>query len=430
VHGAGDRTQSIATLLGLLRGGASSDRLSTLGPLIPELAGQHPSVPEPGIASALLGVFCTSRSDCWAVGTYQPKTTTDLNLVLHWNGSRWRRSPVPDPAGTGNGDASALTSVRCARVTDCWAVGVYERMSGAIFSEALHWNGRRWSFARTPEVGGAAKDSITLLADVVCPSSVNCWAVGEFGNEGVQLHLRNEALHWNGKKWALAGTPEPAGTAIGDINELASVRCTSGTNCLAIGTYGTVLAQRDVLNQALRWNGRKWSSLSVPNPGGAGASGDTNGLHGLACTSADNCWAVGSFSSTASAGTLDQVLHWNGSTWSQIAVPEPGGSDGAASEDLFFATCSSPTNCWAVGEFAPVGSSQVTADLAVHWDGGMWSIVDTPDPAGVSSNDFNELAAVRCVSANNCWAVGLANVASAPDFAQLLHWDGTRWSAR
>jgi hypothetical protein len=177
------------------------------------------------------------------------------------------------------------------------------------------------------------------------------------------------------------------------------------------------------------WNGRKWSTLGVVSPGGTDA-GSFSDLAGLACSSASNCWAVGAYNSAASSARFNQVLHWNGSSWTQVDVPEPSGSADGASQELFFVACGSPVSCWAVGDFEPSGTSNVSANQAMHWDGGVWSVVDTPDPGGVSSGDRNELASVRCVSAASCWAVGLANMSGQPDFGQALHWDGTRWSVR
>lgn len=396
----------------------------------PAGAGRHPMVPEPGVFSALVGVYCTAPASCWAVGTYNPSPTVGLNEMLHWNGSRWVRIAVPSPAGTRGGDVSLLQSIRCARTRDCWAVGVYQRKLGAIFGQALHWNGTKWISVPVPQAGGHASGSLTVLDDVACPSVTNCWAVGDFGNQGAHTVARNQALHWNGRKWALARPPQPAGTAVDDINVIRSIRCTSSANCLAVGIDGTLGGRDIVVNQALRWNGRKWSTVSVVSPGGTGTSGDFSELNGLACSSARNCWAAGTYSPDGSMTRFSQMLHWNGSTWIQIAVPEPGGTAAGAQQELLFAACGSPIDCWAVGDFNLPGNNAVIANQTLHWDGGAWSFVDAPDPAGVSNGDINRLAAVRCVSAASCWAVGLANFSGGPDFGQTLHWDGTRWSVR
>jgi hypothetical protein len=368
-----------------------------------------------------MGTYCTSAASCWAVGSYDLSATVALNEVLHWNGSRWRRMSVPNPAGTANGDDNILLAVRCARATDCWAVGVYQVGFGAEFGQALHWNGKKWVRAAIPEPGADSG-----LSDVVCPSSSNCWAVGLYELPSGAPPVFNEALHWNGKKWALASTPQPGGTAAGDLNFLSGVRCPSASTCFAVGTAGTTDAP---LNQVLRWNGSIWSTISVPSPGGT-ATDSRSQLFGLGCSSIDNCWAVGSYNTAVSAATFNQVLHWNGSAWSQIDVPEPGGSGSLANQELRFATCSSAINCWAVGDFSPAGSTHESANQALHWDGGTWSVVRIPDPAGGASGYANRLNAVRCVTAKNCWAVGTAQVGNHGQFGQVLHWGGARWSVR
>src|ERR1700683_3325027 len=150
----------------------------------------------------LNGVFCVSASDCFARGERQMSgNAPELNQVLRWNGTKWRLFPVPQPGGRKRGDFAELNSVRCLTALDCWAVGYYAK-AGADFNEALHWNGTKWSQAATPAPGGTSDDDFSELNDVVCTSHANCWAVGDFslpsaGPSG------NQAVHWNGRTWAL-----------------------------------------------------------------------------------------------------------------------------------------------------------------------------------------------------------------------------------
>jgi hypothetical protein len=178
-------------------------------------------------------------------------------------------------------------------------------------------------------------------------------------------------------------------------------------------------------NEALRWNGTKWSTLTVPSPGGT-ANFDFSVLSGLACTSATNCWAAGSSGTFTSGTSLNQILFWDGTTWTQdnnIANPD-GAGQGAANE-LLGVTCSSASNCWAVGDFGSIHDSVgEILNQALHWDGAAWSLTLPPDPGGITDLSFNSLSAVRCTAKTNCWAVGKTdriNVA--------LHWDGAMWSA-
>ena len=99
----------------------------------------------------------------------------------------------------------------------------------------------------------------SFLNGLACPSPVSCWAIGWYGPAGGAAGaILNQALHWNGRKWSLVFAPEPGGTVGGDINNLYSIRCTSSPSCWAVGQYRIKLGVE--LNQILRWNGTRWSA--------------------------------------------------------------------------------------------------------------------------------------------------------------------------
>ena len=108
-------------------------------------------LPEPGVRSGLLGTFCISLANCWAVGDYVPSgadTLATLNLALHWNGRTWSQVVTPDPGGFAAGDDNELRALRCTSSTNCWAVGFSQTgIGGPELGEALHWNGTSWSAA-------------------------------------------------------------------------------------------------------------------------------------------------------------------------------------------------------------------------------------------------------------------------------------------
>jgi hypothetical protein len=375
--------------------------------LAPAAAGAAgPDVPQPGTASTLDGDWCTSPSNCWAVGYYKTVSGAQLNQVLRWPGTEWSLFPVPQPGGTGSGDVNSLGGVTCTSASNCWAVGRYD-MGGASRNEALRWNGTTWFLVPTPQ-----PSATTGLGDVSCTSAGNCWAIGGFTNaKGAEL---NEALHWNGSKWARVATPQPAGTgSVASQNILSDVACASARNCWAAGFYTTPnMAQ---LNQALHWNGTKWSLVSTPQPSGTTSSG-VNNLYGVTCTSAGNCWAVGSYNS--SSAFLNEALSWDGSTWSLVSTPQPD----ASSNVLRSVTCTASANCWAVGDFA----TNPILNEALHWDGATWSLVATPD-VDQAPGELNDLIGVRCGSSASCWAVGYTE-AGVPTLNQALYWNGSTWS--
>ena len=160
----------------------------------PAAAGMAAGDTEPGQAGSLRAVFCTSATDCWAVGTYVAVIAgADLNLALHWNGRAWSQVVTSDPGGTTRNGSNALYGVSCAAARDCWAVGV-DTTSQVEHNQALHWNEAKWSFVSTPSPHGLANGDVDILASVRCAASASCWAVGYQQPQG--QNRANEALRW------------------------------------------------------------------------------------------------------------------------------------------------------------------------------------------------------------------------------------------
>lgn len=169
--------------------------------------------------------------------------------------------------------------------------------------------------ASTPDPGGTGgPEDISELFGAYCTSARNCWAVGDYGMVGIQRELLNQVLHWNGRRWSKTSLFNPDGAGIGASNSLEGVTCTTAANCWAVGTYGSISGGGGViLNQAQRWNGHGWSLVATPDPGGT-ANGDNNFLTGVRCWSAALCWAVGDQQPMGQSG-INEALRWNGRHW-------------------------------------------------------------------------------------------------------------------
>jgi hypothetical protein len=252
---------------------------------------------------------------------------------------------------------------------------------------------------------------------VVCIAHANCWAVGYFGSQGISA---NQALHWNGKQWSLVTTPDPDSDA---VNMLGSVRCTSQSACLAVGSSGVSGSTFTTLNEALRWNGKKWLVQTTPDPAGTIGTA-VNDLTGLACGSSASCWAAGSDGSLKGPTKANEILYWNGKKWSAETVPDPDGTSPGTSNVLSWDTCVSASDCWAVGYY---GTGSVTSNQALHWNGHKWTYVIAPDPGATAERGVNVLTGARCVTAANCWAVG-TQIMGDRLVDQILHWNGKKWS--
>jgi hypothetical protein len=340
-------------------------------PLAP--AAHGPALPG-GPASLLFGLRCITAADCWAVGESDPKTE-----ALHWNGHRWSQVPTPSPGDSTN----TLDDVACTSHANCWAVGTAAFQNETALNLVLHWNGRRWSQVPAPSL---APQGVNELWQVSCISAASCWAVGQSSGGG-------EVLAWNGHRWSLFPglTVEPT-----------AVHCAPSGICWIVGSEGPA-------GVGLRWNGHTWQTTDIP--------GNAE-LFSIRCQGTASCWAVG-----AAGVSRDHngILHWNGQAWSKTATPRPYGT-GRDPRGLGGLACTSSSDCWAVGP--PQRGRPSRVNEALHWNGQQWSYAPIPSPPSTLS----ALTAIACTSAANCWAVGnFTGSAGHPGGGQALHWNGHAW---
>jgi hypothetical protein len=233
-------------------------------------------------SNALLGVDALSAGDAWAVGD-SAKGTVLQTLIVHWNGTRWRQVPSPNPGGPANDNA--LSGVAAISANNIWAVGEYG--SGTITKTLiLHWNGTRWRQVPSPNPGSG----FAGIDGVAGASSRNIWAVGDYFNGATTQAL---IMHWNGTRWRRVISPEP-----GSRDRLLGLAILSRSSALAAGYYSNGHAFQTLI---VRWTGTRWRRVPSSDPGG---SLHDNFVYSVAATSASNAWAVGQYSNGAIFKTL------------------------------------------------------------------------------------------------------------------------------
>lgn len=341
-----------------------------------------PNLPSGG--GGLLGVACTSPSSCTAAGFSKSGT-----LAERWDGTRWQIQPTPNPSGA---QFAFLNGIGCSSGSACSAVGAYVTSSGDFVTMAERWNGSEWSTQPTPNPAGAKGD---FLFAVACPSDSACTALGYSHGSGTPLTM---AQRWNGAKWLLQATPNPAGAA---ESAFGGIACPTRSTCFAAGAGA---------NAALveRWNGTAWRMQPVPTLPGAG-------LNAVSCNSPSVCIAVGG----SDSGTLAE--RWDGVTWTIVHTPNPQG--GGAQSGLISVSCLSPSACLAAGAYSTSGSQ--TRTLAEWWNGKRWTILPTPNPVGAMQSYFN---GVSCTSPSACTATGEQHSASGVVHTLAERWDGAIWT--
>jgi len=225
---------------------------------------------------------------------------------------------------------------------------------------------------------------------------------------------------WNGSKWRIASTPDPAHYT---GSQLRGVSCTSATACVAVGfsVLGNERRARTMSAFAERWNGVKWTLQPVTKVKHA----IFTQLFGVSCTSPKACTAVGSSNADASL-----VERWNGSVWKVQPTPHPR----TLIYHLTFlngVSCSSSTACVAVGESETGRASSHRYDtyrsLAERWNGRSWSIESTPRPQRATEAFLD---GVSCVATSACTAVGydLLNPSGVEEGLLAESWSDMKWS--
>lgn len=271
--------------------------------------------------------------------------------------------------------ASARTS------TDAWAVGQQFAEAGQAPPVSYHWNGTAWSLVPTPTLGVSS-----ALRGVSASTATDAWAVG-FSLLG-RRDFGTLMEHWNGTAWSVNSSLVVTGSAAG----LTGVADLSPANAWAVGEGGT----GGLLEH---WDGTAWSSVALPDPNFTPGVDDS-----ISASSSSDIWVVGSAVNTVTGTTAGEALHFNGTAWA--VVPMPQGA--AAVTDI------SPADAWAVG-----GAS------IEHWNGTSWSIVPSPAPGA----DLG-LTGIAARGPSDVYAVGdnIPSVNGGTVQGVILRWNGSTWS--
>jgi hypothetical protein len=335
-----------------------------------------------GVTSAeMTSVSCATSTNCVGVGHYGKNFNDQHPLAVIWHGSSWRLLPTP-PA--------VATAVSCAQPGHCVGVGAHT---------SVIWNGKTW---RKTAVGGL--NGIENLDHISCPTAKFCvaeafedavsWNGTSWkllprtkidGDSGLWcsgpkfcMDVGQQASRWNGTTW----TPTP----LSKLDQFATISCARSGDCVALGASNAAhFGNQATLAES--WNGTTWRVL--PSPQGS--------VQALSCTSATFCLAMQDTNPAP-----QKVQSWNGSKWTTLPSP----SD---KSELLTMSCSSPTNCVAVG-----------VNTAAIWNGTSWRTTSTT-PKG---KDFF-LDAVSCASDTMCMAAG---VDSSTGGVLAEKWNGSSWS--
>jgi hypothetical protein len=276
-----------------------------------------------------------------------------------------------------SGDDS-LKGVSCTSPTFCIVAGF--RVDGPGRTLIEQWDGVTWTRVASPNVG--SRDS--RLYAVTCLNPTSCVAVGDYGRSGLYKAL---AEKWDGASWTITPSESPRGKH----NILTSVSCVNTTTCFAVGQSQKTPYRSKPLIES--FDGTSWTIDPSPH------RFDYSYLMSVSCTSATNCTAVGGAETVGVTDSFTLVVTWDGVEWSRSTARNPGDNGNV----LYGVTCTSSTNCVAVGEYY-TGPHNRNELLIESWNGTTWSKARSPKLSG----GRKYLWAVACSTESTCAAVGWA----------------------
>jgi hypothetical protein len=311
--------------------------------------------------------------------------------------SSWVRVPSPNSPGS-----NELLGAGGSSPTHVWAVGrvVRDTSPSTWRSLILRWNGSAWSPTSHPSF-----PQNHLLSDVDAPAADDAWAVGNrwLSTGGVNTLVE----HWDGSAWRVVPSPNPNP---GSINQLLDVKAIPSRpdTVWAVGSYDDPATSFGELTLTMRRTRGRWRTVPSPN-----VTSD-NHLEAVAATGPNDAWAVGWGSTSPFGGTAVPItLHWDGTRWSNISVPDP------AQMMLFGVHAVTPDDVWAVGHTYPGGPHWVPVIL--HWDGNAWTRATIP-----AFEQGGQLRDIVSLSPTNVVAVGFAGEGT-NSATLVLRWNGTSW---
>jgi hypothetical protein len=355
------------------------------------------AISQPGLW--LLAVWGTSPSDVFTggCGNYLDQDNCE---ILHYDGNSWSAMNIPSSA------IWLVSAFGGSSPSDVFADALSAAYVGAPpTATILHYDGSAWS-----ETATSPRD----LHGIWAAGASDVFSVGD---AGAIMRLRP-----GGASWSM--------TTRGEMNDLAGVWGSSPSDVFAAGNAGTILHS----------DGTGWSPMTMTS----GASADFTGVWGSSASDVfvvgqnyggcyysgsvvahydGNAWSAANlmnvclydvwgfspsdvFAIGNDGGSWGRIMRYDGSSWSQMALPLYEG---------WFTSAwgSSPSDVYATG------SDQCLGDGGIyHYDGASWTqINDSPNLSfgGVWGSSASD---VYVVGANLCFGC----------CPLIMHYDGAAWT--
>ncbi len=242
-----------------------------------------------------------------------------------------------------------------------------------------------WETVNNPSIPGLT----VSFASVTTPSPSQAFAVGaQFTDSPTGVSWRSLIERWDGSSWKRMAAPDAKPGQLG--TRLNGVDGTSPTDVWAVGsTFG---GPANAVPYAIHFNGRRWTSVPVPDPSG----GETALINAVTMVTATNVWAVGTSLPSPAQGA---IFHYNGTRWSAQKIPAPAGclNTALSQTDLIGITATASGQIYLAGNCQ--GTARSRHGFILHKVGGNWVLA-----AQARANAT--LSAITSTTDGRVWASG------------------------
>jgi len=197
---------------------------------------------------------------------------------------------------------SSLTGLYAPTLTNAWAVGFTQGYTTT--TQYAHFTGAGWSSVSGPQIGEPSA--------IGGSSGSNVWVVGS-----------TTTAHYNGSTWTTYHPYVPAGTSIDIVaSDYQAQVYVAGANDVW-AEIPVMIGDSAVFETLLEhFDGSAWSLASVP-----GVSPSTTAIGQITGSGPDDVYVeIGPVTGPTSPS---QILHYNGTDWSTVPLPESADLDSA-----------------------------------------------------------------------------------------------------
>ncbi len=334
----------------------------------------------------VFGMDGLADNDVWAVGSATEPDFDTITFAMHFDGLSWTPSATPNPSQIFG--VNKLENVLAFASDDVLAVGAFNPDTGGPSQTlAMRFDGSSWQVIASPVIeGGSSFFGIDRIGSDVWVVGIKNWNEPPPAASSIAL-----ATRWTGTEFREEFVPPLAALGGRSSNSLFAVDGVTPNDVWGVGWA----QQRGTDNPfgprtyMVHWSGAQWDLVEF-DIGHIAFSG----LHDVVAIAADDVYAVG-WTLTDNNGTQPLIAHYDGSAWTQVALPL---FDGRGAE-LLAVVARAHNDVYAFGTTSD--DNGTPRDLILRYDGTSWA--QMPAAAGHEQEWFR---AAALLPSGQIWATG------------------------